>query len=96
MSNPDRLTRPCTACRLETSFRSSLSVVVAAVGAEEIEGKEVTQDVAEELIIPEAEELVVDTEPEAVELGAETGLELMQRIRDLVEMGEKLNLQTTP
>lgn len=71
-------------------------MVVAAVGAEEIEGKEVTQDVAEELIIPEAEELVVDTEPEAVELGAETGLEVMQRIRDLVEMGEKLNLQTTP
>lgn len=69
-------------------------MVVAAVGAEE--GKEVTQDAAEKLILPEAEELVVDTEPEAEELGAEAGLDLMQRLRDLVEMGEKLNLQTTP
>lgn len=96
MRNQAYLTRPCTACRLATSFKLSLLVVVAAVGAEEIKGKEVTQDVAEELIIPEAEELVVDTEPEAVELGAERGMELMQCIRDLVEMGEKLNLQTTP
>lgn len=93
LSNPAYLTRPCMACGLETSSRSSLLEAEVEVRQETIlrrelegmqgKGEDLARAGRERAAMPEVVEVVVVTVVEAVVV------ELTRELQETVEMQEK-------